>query len=553
MQIKYFLENKVIIFVLLGVLLLMPNAINAQTALQSPNGALSIINLNTTPQTIVAGENVVLTFQLFNSYSAALQSVNLQLQASNPIIKVSPSSTSLIDTIGSGQYGGLGYDFFTYVLHIPSTLSSGEYTIDVVANYEAPTSTSAQYSQTVPAESIMPINFYVYGKPHIQLTVSPEQPIQPGTLSSVYLDLTNTGTAPIYNITLQINNSKYFEIPIQNEFMIGVLQAGQTIQLPTELLPIQTISNGTYSLNGNIIYTSEEGNITNTPISGQVSIIINKPNIVVDANSGVPQNLYPGANQTISLLIQNIGMGEAKNVTISFENTNVISVGSISSFFIPSLPPSSSVPEELFVTANKNASLSKYNLPENISYLYSNYQNKTSIEENLPIYISPSAVISIEKVYSNLNIGASYTPITFEIKNIGDEKAQGMSITLQSTYPITPINSNQYINNLLPGQSTNITFYVSVDTSGNIGNYPITLYSQWSQPNGNLKQEYYSTNNYYATVEGSSSSSKGSNVGGIGLIIVVAVIIAAYYMYERVQKNKKMQKSKNKTKEVQKE
>ncbi|MGC8572040.1 MAG: COG1361 S-layer family protein [Candidatus Micrarchaeia archaeon] len=552
MQTKYF-DGRKMMFVIMGLMILsMPYIINAQVV-QSPNDALSIINLNTTPTTIVAGDNVILTFQLFNSYSAALQSVNLYLEASNPIIKVSPSSSYLIDTIGSGQYGGMGYDFFTYVLHIPSTLPSGEYTIDVVASYEAPTSTSAQYSQTVPAQSIIPINFYVYGKPNIKLTISPEQPLQPGVLSNIYLDLTNTGTAPIYNITLNINNSKYFQIMTQNRFAVGALQAGQSIQLPTSLLPNQTILNGTYDLNGTITYTSEEGNITNTSISSEVPIIINKPNIIVSIESGIPQNLYPGSNQTVILAVQNIGTGEAKNVYITFNSTNTISIGSVSRFFISSLPPSSSVSEKLFLMANKNDSLNMYNIPMYIKYQYSNYQNNTNIKSSLPIQISPSAVIQIEKVYSNLSVGATYAPITFEIKNIGNEEAQALSINLQSTYPITPINSNQYINSLPPGQSTNVTFYVSIDTSGNIGNYPVTLYSQWSQPNGNSNQEYYSTSNYYATVEGSSSSSSGSSSNGIELVAIIIIIILAYYMYKKAQKGKKAQKSKNKVKEEQKE
>ncbi|MGC8649071.1 MAG: COG1361 S-layer family protein [Candidatus Micrarchaeia archaeon] len=539
--------NKIRTNILLAIfaLLLITTYSNAQLA--SPNGALSIINLNTSPTTITAGENVILTFQLYNSYSQALQEVNLQLEASNPIIKVSPAYNFLIDTIGSGEYGGMGYDFFTYVLHIPSTLQSGEYVIDVVANYEAPTSTSAQNSQTVPAESIIPIDLYIYGNPHLSMNIMPQGALKPGLQTNIDVDLTNTGTAPIYNITVNLKNSKYFEILGAQRFSIGMLQAGQSIELPTSIMPVLNIMNGTYSLYAYSNYTTEQGNSTNAILESPISIIINKPNIVVSTAGGMPPNLYPGTNQTLNLLIQNIGTGDAKNVSIAFSSSNNINLGSTSKFFIAELPAGGSVSDELFINANKNDYLKLYKIPEQISYFDANYQDKTSINTSFNISVSPGAVLNITNEYSNLSTGGSYEPLTLRIKNIGNEPAQQIALTLQSIYPITPIDSNQYLVSLNPGESANVTFYVSVDTSGNPGQYPISLYAQWSQPNGNTKEEYYSTTNYYAVVEGqpkSPSSASNNNQSIIINIIVLLIIVAsAYYIYKkRKTKNRKREK-----------
>jgi hypothetical protein len=519
---------------------------NAQLA--SPNGALSIINLNTSPTTITAGENVILTFQLYNSYSQALQDVNLQIEASNPIIKVSPAYNFLLNTIGSGEYGGVGYDFFTYVLHIPSTLQSGEYIINVVANYEAPTSTSAQNSQTVPAESVIPIDLYIYGNPHLSMNIMPQGALKPGLQTNVNIDLTNTGTAPIYNISISLNNSKYFEILGAQRFSIGVLQAGQSIELPTSIMPALNITNGTYSLYAYSNYTTEQGNVTNTVLESPISIIINKPNIIVSTMTGMPPSLYPGTNQTLNLLIQNIGTGDAKNVSITFSSTNAINLGSTSKFFIADIPAGGSISAELFINANKNDYLTAYKIPEHISYLSANYKNKINVNTSLNISVSPGAVLNITNEYSNLSAGSSYEPITLKIKNIGNEPAQQIALALQSIYPITPIDSNQYLANLNPGESINVTFYVSVDTSGNPGNYPISLYAQWSQPNGNTKEEYYSTINYYVVVEGAANYSSNNNISLIIYVLVLAlIVIAIYYLYKkRIRRTKKHDKENSK-------
>ena len=88
------------------------------------DGALSIINLQVLPQPVMAGSNITITFQLYNAYSSALQNVNLQMTASNPIITVSPSSTYLTSAIGSGIYDGYTNQQ-VYDIHVPSDHRNG--------------------------------------------------------------------------------------------------------------------------------------------------------------------------------------------------------------------------------------------------------------------------------------------------------------------------------------------------------------------------------------------------------------------------------------------
>ncbi|MEM3827508.1 MAG: hypothetical protein QXR58_02825, partial [Candidatus Micrarchaeaceae archaeon] len=101
----------------------------AQAVSTQADGALSITNLQITPQPVVAGSNITVEFQLFNSYSNQLQNVNIYLESQSPLINVSPSQSFLVSAMGTGLYGGSGYDIFSYKFHIPSSLPAGEYTI----------------------------------------------------------------------------------------------------------------------------------------------------------------------------------------------------------------------------------------------------------------------------------------------------------------------------------------------------------------------------------------------------------------------------------------
>ncbi|MEM0106777.1 MAG: hypothetical protein QXS03_00935, partial [Candidatus Micrarchaeaceae archaeon] len=172
------------------------------------NNVLSIANLGMLPKQAVAGGNITLSFQLFNSYSQSLSNVNLWLVSPSQIFNVTPSQTYLINAIGTGLYGGNGYNIFTYTLHLPQTLSTGLYTIEVMASYEAQNPGGITYT---PGMSEMPITIYVYGKPKLGINAVPAGEIAPGTSLPLNLQISNTGTGTARNITLQLESGNGFD------------------------------------------------------------------------------------------------------------------------------------------------------------------------------------------------------------------------------------------------------------------------------------------------------------------------------------------------------
>ena len=147
-----------------------------------------------------------------------------------------------------------------------------------------------------------------------------------------------------------------------------------------------------------------------------------------------------------------------------------------------------------------------------------------------------SAIFNITGTDASLTPGATYKPLMLTIKNIGNEAAQQLTFSLQFTYPITPATSTAYVNNLDPGQSANVVFYVNVDQNGNSGTYPLTIYEQWKQPNGAEGQQFSASQNYFSQV--SSSSGKSGYGAIIGAAIVLVAIVVGAYLYMKRKKSK---------------
>ena len=177
------MKNQIAMCIMLSLAAVMIMPAIAQAAGSSSTiDALSIYSLQVNPNPIFAGQNITINLQLYDSYPSSLNNVNLELEGSYPILNVSPSNPYLIGSIGQGLYGGLN-SYFTYNIHIPKNTPSGNYTLNLVANYQTIQMASG-IAVTVTGSSVMPLTFYVHGTP--QLSISPTvTSIVPGSSSTV--------------------------------------------------------------------------------------------------------------------------------------------------------------------------------------------------------------------------------------------------------------------------------------------------------------------------------------------------------------------------------
>lgn len=528
------MKQQIYLYALLALAaVLMPASVYAQsTSSSSTIQALSLYNLQLSPNPIVAGSNETINFQLYDTYSSTIQNVNLELQGSYPILNYSPTNPYLISSIGQGLYGGVG-DFFTYNIHIPKNTPSGNYTLDLVALYQTTEATT-----TVTGESVMPITFYVHGIPGMSINPSSSGVI-PGNVSTINLAVMNSGYGTARNVTVNLLSTSNFSVSGTKTFFIGTLNTGASANLAASYIVGSRIQNGTYTIPVAVTYHSDQGTVYTQTLNATLSVRIQNPNLVATIAAANPQTLYSGYNQSLTVNIQNLGPGNAKNVTVNIQpSAGVNLLSSVHTFFIGSLGSGQSVNENILIAAS-NYSGPTASLVASLGYYSSNYQSHFSKNQTLGVSIAQSSIFQINAGNYSLTAGATSLPIRLKVTNTGNIDAQQIQFSFQSSYPVTPVASSFYVANLQPGQSTNVNFTVSVDSHATPGIYPITLYETWRQPNGASQQSYTGSNNYYATVSSTSGSSSGSLIGDV---VVIAIIIVAAVVLIRRRMTKKEHK-----------
>lgn len=380
----------------------------------------------------------------------------------------------------------------------------------------------------------------------VNLSVAPN-PVVAGGNALIRFQLYNSYDGWLYGTTLTPSGGyPIFNVSPLGSTVVGQLNPGvssvyynYTITIPN------TTPSGVYTVNftsRSFVYAAT-GTVVATSLLPVSFYVNNKPEIRVVVSSPQAGALYTGYNQTVDLMIENIGYGTARNVTVTIgggPDVNVLS--SVRSFFISNLTRGSSATELILVSA-KN--LSATHLVANATYYSSRFQQRYSGSQIVNLSVAPSAQFAIGSTNSEVKVGATDVPVSFRITNNGTSAASQLQLSLQTTYPITPIASTAYVSNLQPGTSTNVTFLVSSDTAGVPGNYPVTLYEQWKQSNGAPNQQFSGSSNYFITVTGGGS---GSSTIEIAVAVVVIAIIAVVIMRRRMagsaSKNDKPDKKK---------
>ncbi|MDE1823019.1 MAG: hypothetical protein KGH50_01710, partial [Candidatus Micrarchaeota archaeon] len=466
-------------------------------------------------------------------------------------------NTTIISSIATGlNTGGLNYkgvgNYYTYTLHIPRNIKGGSYTLHLMASYTAVPSASSGTSSAVTGTSDVPITIFISGTPNIALTASPSPQIVPGQQSDVKISATNAGTDNATNVSIKVLNSRNFSVAGSSMLNLGTIAQEASGSGTVTLQANTSLASGNSSIPMLLTYSTLAGANYSKVVMVPVSVLINRPNIVASIIDATPSVLRSGANQTLTVGIQNIGTGVAKNLTVSFMSTSNITVGNAASgIFIATLQPNQTATYGISITASSNANYTSYSIPIRMGYQTANYQQSISKNTSINVTLQKAAIFNVTGVSGYLNVGGTYVPLTFTVRNVGNEPANHVTVSLQTIYPISSANSNAYVESLAPGQSRQVTFYVNVDSQGNPGPYPVTLYEQWTQPNGATNQQYTGSNNYYANVGGTGNGPMSKLpisdiVLGIIIVVAAALLLRRFRpeIFARSGKNGKAEKPK---------
>lgn len=151
------------------------------------------------------------------------------------------------------------------------------------------------------------------------------------------------------------------------------------------------------------------------------------------------------------------------------------------------------------ITVPESAKSGSYQIPLTISYQYMSQATQTGIDEiqyafkddektfYLPVTVCPAVTLQIISVDTgDLNVGGE-GHITVTVKNIGSDIGKETVFTIEpvGNSPIVPIQNSIYVGAFPKGESTTISFKVSVASDADAAiQYPLKLFATYTDYQG---------------------------------------------------------------------
>jgi len=507
-------KNLVLVFVLIAM---------SSVLAQSATSYIVVTDVKTAPAEIYAGDDVNLTFLLYNTYAYSAEGVIVQLSGGYPLLELSPTQTYRLDTIPSGIHQ-MGIEPTAFKLHVDPNAPAGTYTINVVVTYATVTETKLPNGATstlaaVRADSI-PISLRVRGAPHLSASLV-SQGVEPGVKSTITLSVINDGTDTAKSAYIDLNSTDVFDVLGTSSAYVGDVDPGRAAQVSFTIRAKENAPSEKSELPVTLRYTNKYGKdfeySSNVPIT--VSVYEPLLEVTVSDTTARPRS---GDDATIQLQIRNKGDGLAKNVQLGVSGSGPIEVKwPTNNITLGDIAGGSKTTATLKIKVQEEANEQEVSLPAMLTYSSSNKQKSYSVPSSISVDLERSANFVVASSKSELRPNELWKTVEFTIQNTGNVPANEIKVTLNTQYPLTPSGKEQYIQSLMPGEKTTVSFHVDTDSKAVPQEYPIDLYFQWKEDGE--KVYTITKSNSLQVLTGVQDMNLYIGLGAIGVLALAAV------------------------------
>jgi hypothetical protein len=495
--------------------------------------------------------NLPLSITFLNLGPNIVSNVNITFKAAYPLVPLSGESASISQYVPAMAAGSsiplIGY------YSLASNATQGVYNETITVSYFNGIQTVSQN---------LSVNIAVLG-PNLPQTFqtsalwgSAQSPILAAPNSTglpLLVSVVNSGPNAVYNVTATLEPSfPLTGITGQSDpsIFVPALLAGSTLPLLGYFDVSAEAVQGIY--NQTLLVTYSNGNQTFTQDLNVGVPILGMPEMQISYFDYTPILIYPGYPEAqLQVVLINTGTSSASGVTATLSTSYPVSPlypGSETKS-IGYMPVGTPVPI-IFplaianTTGQANTTLS----------LVVNFSGSQSAAFCIPFTENPKADLEITSITSpTISIGDGSDYMIFTIENTGTAAAEFATVTFvpsnvfQPSIPssTSPLLATTYLNTtvgtILPGQSVNVTYVISVSSDVSPGTYPLTLAASWSQDAASLPfvQVLSIPTHVGLTLTGSLSSSFVNPVFlALLILLILLIIIAVVILVRRRRKNR---------------
>jgi len=153
------------------------------------------------------------------------------------------------------------------------------------------------------------------------------------------------------------------------------------------------------------------------------------------------------------------------------------------------------------IQIDEDAAAGRYAVPITIEYTYLSYAEQygddliryfyttRTVEDHLQLVVKPDLRLQITGIQTEaLNVGTEGF-VTVTVRNVGSEDARSATLRIQRSgaSPLIPTDASSFIGDLPAGAEVTRTFKVAVSKNAEPGEYPLDIFVDYKDRNGQMK------------------------------------------------------------------
>jgi len=350
--------------------------------------------------------------------------------------------------------------------------------------------------------------------------------LRPSSIATLYVTVSNPG-ADLTDVVVKATAGSYLKIQSGGETDIGAISSLQSSQSAISL-KVDDNAPSTSS------YVYLEINYYTSTSSYQRDVyvpipIIRTPELQIK-NVNFSDSLEPGKTITLSFDLTNEGLGTAKDIVLSLDQSATFIVPQSSGeFFINNLASSEYKTLSFQLAVSPDASIGTATIPVRLTYSDETRSNNYTSTKEIGALITGKYNFIVTVDSQDVLTSGTSGYITIKIANAGTEQANYLTIKVVSSNNFDSSPTTVYVGNLKSDDYDTEKLLLKVG-SVDPGDYPISLQVSYKDSFGRFYNEVYSVNaKVYSKAEYSLSHQVQSPSAMLIIIVILAIVFFIAY------------------------
>jgi hypothetical protein len=445
------------------VWLLCVAGVVAHPALGRP--ILTILNYSVEPSRVVAGQEFVVSVDVYNAGSEAAGNVMVTFPGGT-FLPVGGAG-HLLGHLGVGQTAVVSQS-----MRVPAGLASGTYSLEVELSATDEPGNRYDYPQTIGVEAVSVGS----GRPLLLIESAETDPslLAPGTPFDLTLRLANRGARTASSVLVAADSE--LVVPASGGSVVSLewigVGEGVTATLPLILgeVPhsgrvglVLSLEYGDYS-GGTYADSQEIGLQVSTALSG-------RPQLIVTGYRTVPETIAPGDSFALTLEVSNLSGGDAERLVLTLGGEGGAGLAPFAPLyssnvkFVPSLPAGGNVEVTQHLVADGSVGPGAHTIPVGLGFLdqHGAAHSETQLISLLVLH-RPHLEIGL---YRPLELVETAIPfeLPVEVTNVGKATLNVNTLEVTSS-DLTILEGSLYLGPLDPGTSGSLEAVAVAEAGG---------------------------------------------------------------------------------------